>query len=62
MRPDIVELVEYATKLGLRSVFGTNGTLITEEMALKLKMLALWAWEFLLTPWTQKNIIISVNF
>lgn len=23
MRPDIVELVEYATKLGLRSVFGT---------------------------------------
>ena len=37
MRPDIVELVEYATKLGLRSVFGTNGTLITEEMALKLK-------------------------
>ena len=37
MRPDIVELVEYATKLGLRSVFGTNGTLITEEMALKIK-------------------------
>lgn len=62
MRPDIVELVEYATKLGLRSVFGTNGTLITEEMALKLKkMLALWVWEFLLIPWTQKNIIISVN-
>ncbi|CBL05540.1 Radical SAM superfamily [Megamonas hypermegale ART12/1] len=61
MRPDIVELVEYATKLGLRSVFGTNGTLITEEMALKLKMLALWAWEFLLIPWMQKSIIISVN-
>lgn len=37
MRPDILELVAYATKLGLRSVFGTNGTLITEEMALKLK-------------------------
>lgn len=61
MRPDIVELVEYATKLGLRSVFGTNGTLITEEMALKLKMLALWVWEFLLIPWMQKSIIISVN-
>ncbi|WP_294518422.1 putative heme d1 biosynthesis radical SAM protein NirJ2 [uncultured Anaerovibrio sp.] len=37
MRPDIVELVAYATKLGLRPVFGTNGTLITMEMAEKLK-------------------------
>ncbi|MBQ3854885.1 MAG: putative heme d1 biosynthesis radical SAM protein NirJ2 [Anaerovibrio sp.] len=37
MRPDIVELVVYATKLGLRPVFGTNGTLITLEMAKKLK-------------------------
>jgi len=37
MRPDIVELVAYATKLGLRPVFGTNGTLITLEMAKKLK-------------------------
>ena len=37
MRPDIVELVAYATKLGLRPVFGTNGTLITLEMAEKLK-------------------------
>ena len=36
-RPDILELVEYATSLGLRSVFGTNGTLITLEMAQKLK-------------------------
>lgn len=36
-RPDILELVEYATSLGLRSVFGTNGTLITLEMARKLK-------------------------
>ncbi len=36
-RPDILELVAYATKLGLRSVFGTNGTLITLEMAQKLK-------------------------
>ena len=37
MRPDIVELVEYATKLGLRSVFGTNGTLITEGNGFKIK-------------------------
>ena len=37
MRPDIVELVAYAKKLGLRPVFGTNGTLITMEMAQKLK-------------------------
>ena len=36
-RPDILELVAYATKLGLRSVFGTNGTLITLDMAQKLK-------------------------
>lgn len=37
MRPDIVELVAYASGLGLRPVFGTNGTLITLEMAQKLK-------------------------
>jgi putative heme d1 biosynthesis radical SAM protein NirJ2 len=37
LRPDILELVSHARKLGLRSVFGTNGTLITEEMAVKLK-------------------------
>lgn len=37
MRPDIVELVSYATSLGLRPVFGTNGTLITKELALQLK-------------------------
>ncbi|KHM52385.1 putative heme d1 biosynthesis radical SAM protein NirJ2 [Anaerovibrio lipolyticus DSM 3074] len=37
IRPDILELVSYATSLGLRSVFGTNGTLITLEMAQKLK-------------------------
>lgn len=36
-RPDIVELVQHATSVGLRSVFGTNGTLITEAMAQKLK-------------------------
>jgi len=37
MRPDIIELVAHATALGLRSVFGTNGTLITLDMAHKLK-------------------------
>jgi putative heme d1 biosynthesis radical SAM protein NirJ2 len=37
MRPDIIELVEYACSLGLRPVFGTNGTLITKEIAQKLK-------------------------
>ena len=37
MRPDIVELVQHASSLGLRPVFGTNGTLITLETAQKLK-------------------------
>jgi putative heme d1 biosynthesis radical SAM protein NirJ2 len=37
MRPDIVELAAYAKHLGLRPVFGTNGTLITPEMAHDLK-------------------------
>lgn len=37
MRPDIVELVAYAKSLGLRPVFGTNGTLITLDMARRLK-------------------------
>ena len=37
MRPDIVELTAYAASLGLRPVFGTNGTLITEELAVRLK-------------------------
>ncbi len=37
MRPDIVELVAYASSLGLRPVFGTNGTLITLDMAKRLK-------------------------
>ncbi|MBQ1613283.1 MAG: putative heme d1 biosynthesis radical SAM protein NirJ2, partial [Selenomonas sp.] len=36
-RPDIVELVKYAADLGLFPVFGTNGTLITLEMAKALK-------------------------
>lgn len=37
LRPDILELVEHAKRLGLRSVFGTNGTLITPKMAVELK-------------------------
>jgi len=37
LRPDIIELVQHASNLGLRPVFGTNGTLITPEMAVKLK-------------------------
>jgi putative heme d1 biosynthesis radical SAM protein NirJ2 len=37
MRYDIYELVSYAADAGLRPVFGTNGTLITKEVALKLK-------------------------
>jgi len=37
MRPDIYHLVSHAVKAGLRPVFGTNGTLLTEETARKLK-------------------------
>jgi putative heme d1 biosynthesis radical SAM protein NirJ2 len=37
LRPDIFELVEHAATRGLRPVFGSNGTLITEEVALRLK-------------------------
>jgi putative heme d1 biosynthesis radical SAM protein NirJ2 len=37
MRSDIFELGSYATEVGLRAVLGTNGTLITEEVAKKLK-------------------------
>lgn len=37
LRTDIVELVAHAKSLGLRSVFGTNGTLLTVELAQKLK-------------------------
>lgn len=37
MRADIVELVAYARSLGLRPVFGTNGTLLTAQLARKLK-------------------------
>ena len=37
MRPDIFELGAYARETGLRPVLGTNGTLITPEVARKLK-------------------------
>ena len=37
MRPDIYELGAYATGQGLRAVLGTNGSLITPEVATALK-------------------------
>ncbi len=37
MRPDLFELIEYAANLGLRTVISTNGTLITNEIAKKIK-------------------------
>jgi len=37
LREDIYELVEHARKLALRPVFGTNGTLISREVAQRLK-------------------------
>jgi len=37
MRADIYELIRYAKSIGLRPVLGTNGILITEEVAIKLK-------------------------
>ncbi|AOY74877.1 putative heme d1 biosynthesis radical SAM protein NirJ2 [Clostridium formicaceticum] len=37
MREDIFELVAYAKSLGLRPVFGTNGSFITADVAKKLK-------------------------
>lgn len=36
-RPDIVDLTAYAKKLGLIPVFGSNGTLLTKELAHDLK-------------------------
>jgi putative heme d1 biosynthesis radical SAM protein NirJ2 len=37
LRPDIFELVAHAASRGLRPVFGSNGTLITAEVAARLK-------------------------
>lgn len=37
LRPDIFQIAQYAVSKGLRVVMGTNGTLITEVIARKLK-------------------------
>lgn len=37
MRPDLFELIAYAVERGLRAVISTNGTLITADMAKKIK-------------------------
>ncbi len=37
VRPDVLQIAKYAVNKGLRVVMGTNGTLITHEMATKLK-------------------------
>ena len=37
MRPDLFELIEYARQKSLRIVISTNGTLITDEVAKKIK-------------------------
>jgi radical SAM protein with 4Fe4S-binding SPASM domain len=41
MRPDLLELIEFARARGLRAVISTNGTLITRETAAALKALEL---------------------
>ncbi len=41
MHPDIYELAEYAISKGLRAVISTNGTLITDEVANRLKDIGL---------------------
>lgn len=43
MRPDIYELIEFASGIGLRAVMGTNATLITAEVAKKLKQAGIMA-------------------
>ncbi len=41
MRPDLPELAQYATDNGMRAVISTNGTLITRDIAAKLKKIGL---------------------
>lgn len=41
MRPDLLELAQYATDKGMRAVISTNGTLVTKEIAAKLKKIGL---------------------
>jgi heme b synthase len=37
MRPDIFEIAKYGTDLGFRMTLATNGTMVTEEIAQKIK-------------------------
>lgn len=37
LRPDLYELIEYASKLGLKPTLAANATLITQEVAYRLK-------------------------
>ncbi|MBP2626250.1 MAG: putative heme d1 biosynthesis protein, NirJ1 [Firmicutes bacterium] len=39
IRPDVFELVEYASRHGIRATFSTNGTLINKEIAKDIKAL-----------------------
>ena len=41
MRPDLEELAKYATQKGMRAVISTNGTLIGEDVAKRLKDIGL---------------------
>ena len=41
LRPDLVELANYAVSKGMRAVISTNGTLITKEKAAQLKEVGL---------------------
>lgn len=41
MRPDLIELADYAVNKGMRAVISTNGTLITPEVAQSLKAVGL---------------------
>ncbi len=41
MRPDLIELLEYAVSQKMRAVISTNGTLITPELAQKFKEIGL---------------------
>ncbi|SMC24867.1 12,18-didecarboxysiroheme deacetylase [Desulfacinum hydrothermale DSM 13146] len=41
MRPDLVELADYAVQKGMRAVISTNGTLITPQVADELKRVGL---------------------
>ena len=41
LRADLLELAQYATEKGMRAVISTNGTLLTKEMAAKLRKIGL---------------------